>query len=162
MPPPQSSGHDQTSTEPNRQKTMTTQNQESLLLEQRSQARRIRRAFKPSTGPHRQTAIIICDMWDDHTCKAAARRVAEMVPTMNRMVSTATRDRRVSSFMRQAAQCHSTVKRRNVIALSKHHLQNLQWKSSGTIGILNVKGNPYLSYGTMGAAVARPCPGWVD
>ena len=36
-----------------------------------------------------QTAIIICDMWDDHTCKAAAQRVAEMVPTMNRMVSAA-------------------------------------------------------------------------
>ena len=37
----------------------------------------------------RQTAIIICDMWNDHTCKSAAQRVAEMVPTTNRMTSAA-------------------------------------------------------------------------
>lgn len=32
----------------------------------------------------KKTAIIICDMWDDHTCRGAADRVAEMAPAMNR------------------------------------------------------------------------------
>jgi nicotinamidase-related amidase len=35
------------------------------------------------------TAIIICDMWDDHYCKLAAQRVGVMVPKMNRVVSEA-------------------------------------------------------------------------
>lgn len=35
------------------------------------------------------TAIIVCDMWDDHTCKGAARRVAEMAPAVNRTVNAA-------------------------------------------------------------------------
>lgn len=36
-----------------------------------------------------ETAIIICDMWDDHYCKLAAQRVGVMVPEMNRVVSKA-------------------------------------------------------------------------
>lgn len=36
-----------------------------------------------------QTAIIICDMWDDHYCKLAAQRVGVMAPVMNRIVSKA-------------------------------------------------------------------------
>jgi len=31
----------------------------------------------------KQTAIIVIDMWDDHHCKSAAARVAEMAPAMN-------------------------------------------------------------------------------
>ena len=31
----------------------------------------------------RRTAIIICDMWDQHWCKGATERVAEMTPRMN-------------------------------------------------------------------------------
>src|SRR5438477_2418754 len=31
-----------------------------------------------------KTAIIICDMWDQHWCKGASARVAEMAPVMNR------------------------------------------------------------------------------
>jgi nicotinamidase-related amidase len=34
----------------------------------------------------RHTAIIICDMWDDHWCKSAARRVAELAGPMNEVV----------------------------------------------------------------------------
>lgn len=34
-----------------------------------------------------QTAIIICDMWDTHTCGMAAQRVAAMAPRMNQVVS---------------------------------------------------------------------------
>ncbi len=39
-----------------------------------------------------ETAIIICDMWDQHWCKGAAERVAEMAPFMNNVISIA-RDR---------------------------------------------------------------------
>jgi len=36
-----------------------------------------------------ETAIIICDMWDQHWCTGATRRVAEMAPFMNEVVSIA-------------------------------------------------------------------------
>jgi nicotinamidase-related amidase len=36
-----------------------------------------------------QTAIIICDMWDTHTCKMSAQRVAAMAPRMNQVITTA-------------------------------------------------------------------------
>ncbi len=36
-----------------------------------------------------ETAIIICDMWDDIYCKLAAQRIGVMAPTMNRVVSAA-------------------------------------------------------------------------
>lgn len=37
----------------------------------------------------RETAIIICDMWDGHFCRLAAQRVGAMVPRMNQVVSAA-------------------------------------------------------------------------
>ena len=36
-----------------------------------------------------QTAIIICDMWDTHTCSLSAQRVAVMAPRMNQVISAA-------------------------------------------------------------------------
>jgi nicotinamidase-related amidase len=36
-----------------------------------------------------QTAIILCDMWDTHTCSLSAQRVAVMAPRMNQVVSAA-------------------------------------------------------------------------
>ncbi len=36
-----------------------------------------------------ETAIIICDMWDQHWCQGATDRVAELAPVMNRVVSVA-------------------------------------------------------------------------
>ena len=55
-------------------------------------------AFKPVTeslawDPH-QTAVVICDMWDHHWCKAAEERVGELAPHVNEFVS-ALRDRGV-------------------------------------------------------------------
>lgn len=41
------------------------------------------------TWPAAKTALIICDMWDDHWCKSAARRVGELVGPMNEMVKKA-------------------------------------------------------------------------
>ena len=37
----------------------------------------------------KQTAIIICDMWNQHWCKGATERVAELAPYMNEVVSRA-------------------------------------------------------------------------
>lgn len=42
-----------------------------------------------------ETAIIVCDMWDDHHCKMAAHRVGVMAPRMNQVLSAA-RDRGVT------------------------------------------------------------------
>ncbi len=38
-----------------------------------------------------KTAIVICDMWNQHWCKSATARVAEMAPRMNRLVDEARR-----------------------------------------------------------------------
>jgi nicotinamidase-related amidase len=37
----------------------------------------------------KKTAIIICDMWDDHWCKSAAKRVAEMAGPLNETIKAA-------------------------------------------------------------------------
>jgi nicotinamidase-related amidase len=36
-----------------------------------------------------ETAIVVCDMWDQHWCKGATRRVGEMAPRMNSVLNTA-------------------------------------------------------------------------
>lgn len=46
-------------------------------------------AVRPLVWRPDKTAIIICDMWDDHWCAGAARRVGEMAPAMNRVVAAA-------------------------------------------------------------------------
>lgn len=40
----------------------------------------------------KETAVIVCDMWDSHHCLNAVRRVGELVPHMNQFLKTA-RDR---------------------------------------------------------------------
>jgi len=37
----------------------------------------------------KQTAIVVCDMWDSHTCPNAATRVAQMAPRMNEVLKAA-------------------------------------------------------------------------
>ena len=37
----------------------------------------------------KQTALIICDMWDNHWCKGAAKRVEELAGPMNQVVAAA-------------------------------------------------------------------------
>jgi len=37
----------------------------------------------------KKTAIIICDMWDQHWCKGATERVGEMAPRMNAVIKEA-------------------------------------------------------------------------
>jgi hypothetical protein len=48
-------------------------------------------AEKKSSWDARKTAIIVVDMWDDHWCIAAARRVSEMAVPMNQMLKTASK-----------------------------------------------------------------------
>jgi nicotinamidase-related amidase len=44
---------------------------------------------KKAAWDPKKTALIICDVWDDHWCKSAARRVAEMAGPLNEVVKTA-------------------------------------------------------------------------
>ena len=44
---------------------------------------------RSATWDAKKTALIICDMWDDHWCKSAARRVAELAGPMNEVVKQA-------------------------------------------------------------------------
>jgi len=63
---------------------------------------RVRREEPPGSGrwraeevrlrwDPRQTAVILCDMWDKHWCSGATARVAEMAPVMNQVVRAARR-----------------------------------------------------------------------
>src|SRR5262245_9974768 len=44
---------------------------------------------KTVTWDAKKTAIIVCDMWDDHWCKSAARRVGELAGPLNEVLRTA-------------------------------------------------------------------------
>ena len=44
-----------------------------------------------------ETAIVVCDMWDNHCCKAAARRCGELAPRMNDVLEAARAPRSSSS-----------------------------------------------------------------
>lgn len=48
-----------------------------------------REVEQPLHWKPRETAIIICDMWDEHWCKCATQRVAAMAPKMNAVVKAA-------------------------------------------------------------------------
>jgi len=43
----------------------------------------------PGKWDPKKTAFVICDMWDDHYCRNAARRVSEMAPRMNEVIKAA-------------------------------------------------------------------------
>ncbi len=46
-------------------------------------------AYKSLNWDPKKTAVIVCDMWDQHWCKSAAARVAEMAPRMNDFLTEA-------------------------------------------------------------------------
>ncbi|MCA9206928.1 MAG: hypothetical protein KDA55_01165, partial [Planctomycetales bacterium] len=68
---------------------------EKLTLHMRSQVEKPAKSGewltieRETTWDARATAIVICDMWDDHYCRASARRVAEMAPRMNQVIKQA-------------------------------------------------------------------------
>jgi len=49
----------------------------------------VRTTEKPAAWETKKTALIICDMWDDHWCKSAAQRVVEMAGPLNEVVKQA-------------------------------------------------------------------------
>ena len=44
---------------------------------------------KPGKWDAKKTAIVVCDMWNDHYCRNAAHRVGEMAPRMNEVLNAA-------------------------------------------------------------------------
>jgi nicotinamidase-related amidase/type 1 glutamine amidotransferase len=46
-------------------------------------------ALKPTEWDPKQTAIIVCDMWDSHHCLNAVKRVEEIAPRMNQLLEKA-------------------------------------------------------------------------
>lgn len=44
---------------------------------------------QPGAWDPDRTALVICDMWDDHYCRFSALRVAEMAPRMNQVIQAA-------------------------------------------------------------------------
>src|SRR4051794_20661033 len=44
---------------------------------------------KTVTWDPKKTAIVICDMWNQHWCKGATERVGEMAPRMNEVIKKA-------------------------------------------------------------------------
>ena len=138
---------------------MTSQNQENLLLEHRSRCKD-QESLQTVYWDPRQTAIIICDMWDDHTCKSAAQRVAEMVPTMNRTVSAA-RDAGVSIIHAPSGTMdfyEETPQRRRAIEApfveSSVEIKWNYWDSDR-------EGEPLPFIRNGGCGCMEPCPGWV-
>jgi hypothetical protein len=63
-----------------------------LVLNLRSRAKNqgtISMVEKAVAWPAEKTAIIVCDMWDDHWCKSAAARVAELAGPLNQVLRKA-------------------------------------------------------------------------
>jgi len=62
----------------------------TLNLRSRSKGEsKIATAEKVAEWPAGKTAIIVCDMWDDHWCKSAARRVGELAGPLNETLKAA-------------------------------------------------------------------------
>lgn len=60
---------------------------ESAMLQQRAEDGAVTQL--PFDWAPEETAIVVCDMWDQHWCKGATARVAEMAPTMDRVLRIA-------------------------------------------------------------------------
>lgn len=62
---------------------------DELSLNLRSRSKEGKATEKTAAWKASRTAIIVCDMWDDHWCKSAAARVGELAGPMNEMLSIA-------------------------------------------------------------------------
>jgi nicotinamidase-related amidase len=67
--------------------------QGSLSMHARRQSRDASGAWRVKeqavTWEGRRTAVIVCDMWDDHWCKSASARVGELAGPLNRFLAHA-------------------------------------------------------------------------
>ena len=57
--------------------------------EVRAKSGEYRSVTKTQEWEAKETAIVVCDMWDAHTCPNAATRVAQMAPRMNEVLKAA-------------------------------------------------------------------------
>jgi nicotinamidase-related amidase/type 1 glutamine amidotransferase len=75
--------------------TPAAEDPKPLVLNARSQVEtakgsgRYHSLTKPLEWDARKTAIVVCDMWDKHWCQGATRRVGEMAPRMNEVLTAA-------------------------------------------------------------------------
>ncbi len=75
--------------------TMLSATESPLKLHLRSrtevgeQTGRYQVATKTAAWDAKKTAIVVCDMWDTHTCPNAALRVSQMAPRMNEVLKSA-------------------------------------------------------------------------
>lgn len=72
----------------------SAQEKGSLVLHTRAQIRaaaadQFKVAEKEVRWDPKKTAIVVCDMWNEHWCRGATRRVAEMAPRMNEVIHAA-------------------------------------------------------------------------
>lgn len=61
----------------------------TLMLRSRSKEADAKAVEKKAVWEADKTALVICDMWDDHWCKSAARRVGEMAGPLNEVIKKA-------------------------------------------------------------------------
>jgi nicotinamidase-related amidase len=61
----------------------------TLRDRQKTAAGEIRQRTRVVQWKASETAVIICDMWDNHYCQLAAQRVDAMAPRMNRVITAA-------------------------------------------------------------------------
>jgi nicotinamidase-related amidase len=69
--------------------SQAAENMLTLNLRTRGKSPDAKPAEKRVEWDVRKTALVICDMWDDHWCKSASRRVAEMAGPLNETVKAA-------------------------------------------------------------------------
>jgi nicotinamidase-related amidase len=67
----------------------TSAGENSIRLHLRSRTKNGEAAEREVKWDPARTALIICDMWDDHWCKSAAARVGELAGPLNEMVQAA-------------------------------------------------------------------------
>src|SRR3954469_6477882 len=59
-----------------------------LKLNLRSRDKDGKASVKAVEWDPKKTAVFICDMWDDHWCRSAARRVGEMSGPLDKVIGT--------------------------------------------------------------------------
>jgi nicotinamidase-related amidase len=108
-----------------------------------------------------RTAIIVCDMWDTHTCKGAAGRVAEMAPAVNRTLRAA---RKKGVFIIHApsgtmGKYKDTPERQRAVQapLSKAPVE-IKWNYWDT----EREGEEFTTIAHGGCACPKPCPNFVE
>src|SRR6185295_1436421 len=73
--------------EPGREAPLANRPKVPGILALRARSRSVRDSERVLRWEVAQSAILICDMWDTHTCNLSAQRVAAMAPRMNQVVN---------------------------------------------------------------------------